>query len=173
MIRKLFHLIVRPFRGRDAVDREIALHLELQVEDLVRRGMSRESALAEAHRRFGDTGRYRDSLLRMESRGSRRRARREWWSELWTDVRYLIRGLRATPSFVGGVAVTLALGIGVNAAMIGLVDRLLFKSPAHVVDPNRVVRYTLRQTVEPFGTFTNTSVTWKEFELQRQQMRSL
>jgi hypothetical protein len=44
MIRNLFHLAVRPFRGRDAVDREISFHLELQVEDLVQRGWTREAA---------------------------------------------------------------------------------------------------------------------------------
>ncbi|MDX2058390.1 MAG: ABC transporter permease, partial [Gemmatimonadales bacterium] len=139
------------------------------VDGLVRSGMSEAEARAEAERRFGDVGRYRETLLRIDHVTGRRRQRRDWVGDWIRDLRQLLRGLRQAPAFTLGVGITLTLGIGMNATMIGLVDRLLFKPPAHVSEPDRVARYTLTQTYQPFGTFTNTSVTWKEVELMARQ----
>ena len=50
------------------------------------------------------------------------------------------RRLRKTPGFAAVAVATLAIGIGVNAAMFGLIDSLLFRPPAHVSEPDRVVR---------------------------------
>lgn len=59
---------------------------------------------------------------------------------LWQDLRYGVRTLSASPGFTLAAIVTLALGIGANAAMFGVVDALLFKPPAHVEDADQVVR---------------------------------
>jgi predicted permease len=166
--RELFELAARPFRGKAAVDREIETHLELVTDELERRGWTRAAAAAEARRRFGDVGNYRRVIMTIDARHQRGSARRQWWSDLFQDLGMVGRGLIRTPLFTLGVIVTLALGIGVNTTMIGLVDRLLFKPPAHAVDPDRLVRYTLTQTHPTFGSFTNTSVTYKELALQRE-----
>jgi putative ABC transport system permease protein len=56
------------------------------------------------------------------------------------DLSYALRGLRAKPAFTTAVVLTLALGIGANAAMFALVDRLLFRPPPLLKAPDRVHR---------------------------------
>src|SRR5687768_9035670 len=51
------------------------------------------------------------------------------------DLKYAIRGLKSRPGFTIAVVATLALGIGANAAMFGIVDRLLFRPPPMMKDP--------------------------------------
>ena len=170
-LKRLFELAARPFRGRHAVDAEIQFHLDSLVAELVAKGWTADAALGEALHRFGDQRHHREALLRIDQRLRRSGSVGEWWDGVRTDVRYLVRSLRQGPAFVVGVTVTLALGIGVNATMIGLVDRLLFKPPADVQDPDRIVRYTLTQTSQTFGSYTNRNVTWHEFELVRDRAK--
>ncbi len=56
------------------------------------------------------------------------------------DLHYALRGLRTKPGFAAAVVLTLGLGIGANAAMFGIVDRLLFRPPPMLKDPATVHR---------------------------------
>ena len=59
---------------------------------------------------------------------------------IWQDVRYAFRGLRRSPAFAATVIATLGLGIGANAAMFDVVDRLMFRPLSYLRDPGSVRR---------------------------------
>src|SRR5262249_47425080 len=56
------------------------------------------------------------------------------------DLRYALRGIRRAPLFSAAVVLTLRLRIGANAAMFGVIDRLMFRPHAYLRDPGRVNR---------------------------------
>jgi predicted permease len=60
------------------------------------------------------------------------------------DLRRALRALRARPALALGLLLTLALGVGANAAMLGALDALLVRPPAGVRDAERVARLYVR-----------------------------
>ena len=68
------------------------------------------------------------------------------FEHLAQDLRYALRGLRLKPAFAVAVVSTLGLGIGANAAMFGIVDRLLFRPPDLMRDPSTAHRVYGYQT---------------------------
>ena len=69
-----------------------------------------------------------------------------WIEGSVADLRYALRRLRLAPGFTTGVVLTLGLGIGANAAMFGIVDRLLFRAPAYLATPAAVHRVYFAET---------------------------
>ncbi|HET9372851.1 MAG TPA: ABC transporter permease [Vicinamibacterales bacterium] len=78
--------------------------------------------------------------LRHEARSSPAERRTIPMEAFVRDLQFAWRGLRREPSFTAFCVITLALGIGANAAMFGIADRLLLSGPDHVRDADRVVR---------------------------------
>src|SRR5437899_3319739 len=92
---------------------------------------------------------------------------------MFQDLRYALRTLARSPGLSLAAALTLGLGIGANSAMFGVVDRLFFRPPAHVVDPDRVVRlYVTTTSPPPWGTNTSPIGTYPRYEEFRDRARS-
>src|SRR5204863_8256076 len=64
-------------------------------------------------------------------------------TNLGQDLRYGVRKLRMSPGFTFVAVLTLAIGIGANTVMFGIVDGLLFRPPAAVADPAGLMRVEL------------------------------
>src|SRR5678816_802681 len=83
------------------------------------------------------------------------------------DLKYALRGLRLKPGFAIAVIVTLGLGIGANAAMFGIVDRLLFRPPPLMKDPATVHRVYVAQTFRGEERINNPSQYARYLDLKR------
>jgi predicted permease len=70
-----------------------------------------------------------------------------------TDLTYSLRTLARTPRYTALALLTLAVGIGVTAAMFGLLDALYFR-PLPIVEPGRLVALTLQSPNSRFGSFS-------------------
>jgi len=145
-IRRLLNIQRNRAGIERAVDDELRFHFEMTMRDLMAKGMNSGDARQEAERRFGDVQRARKTLASIDQSRAVQQRRAEWWSGFAQDVRYALRGLRLKPWFALAVIVTLGLGIGANATMFGIVDRLLFRPPNFLIAPDRASRVYLINT---------------------------
>ena len=79
------------------------------------------------------------------------------------DLTQAARSLRRRPAFSITAVACVALGVCANAVMFGLVDRLFFRPPAHVVDPGSVVRVYFRQTFPGVGEVTTPLTSFPDY----------
>ena len=137
--RELWHRLVslwqRDRRARELAE-ELAAHVELLARDLQHEGLSPDEAMATARRRVGNLGQLREASFMAWGFPAAER--------VLQDVRYAARGLRRSPGFTVTVIASLALGIGANAAMFGVVDRLMFRPLPWLRDPSTVNRVYLQ-----------------------------
>jgi putative ABC transport system permease protein len=125
--------------GRD-IDDEVAFHIESRVEELIRAGESVQAARERALREFGDVEAARGELATIDRLGVRKRRRTDQFDALRQDLRLAFRTIRREPLFALTIVFTLALGIGLNALMFGITDRVVFRAPPHVVEADAVRR---------------------------------
>ena len=106
----------------DELDEEIRGHLALSIQERIERGEDPRSARSAALREFGNPTLTRDSM---------RRVWRPRWLDavdaLERDIRFALRSLWHARGMAATVIVTLALGIGANAAIFSVVRTVLFR----------------------------------------------
>ena len=137
-VRRLFRLGIGRPRPRDAVDWEIEHHLAEQTDRLVAEGWAPDEAAREARRRFGRMRAYRKRLERIERRRAWMRRGAEWTVAAGESLVASLRSLLRQPALSAGIVLTLGVGIGANAAMFTILDRLFFEPPTHVRDADAV-----------------------------------
>ena len=120
-------------RFEDSLDEEMRFHLDAYADDLVRSGAPRREALRRARIHFGSVEGVKDDCR--EARGLRLADEME---RLMANVRLAVRMLVKTPIVTSVAILSLALGIGANAAIFSLYSQLLLR-PLPVVEPERLV----------------------------------
>lgn len=136
MVTRLRSLVSRVralFRARQLEDRlndEWRLHRDLLAEENVRQGMSAEEARRQARVALGGLDQFKQECR--EANAFR------WLDELRQDLGYTQRVLAKSPGLTLVVVLTLALGIGANTAVVGIIDAFLLR-PFPVLEPDRLV----------------------------------
>jgi predicted permease len=123
------------------VDDELSFHLAHRVEQYEASGMSHDDAVTAAGAQLGDADSVRTLLIGIDRRVAHTHDVTLWLDSLRSDLRTSIRSLVRQPTFSAAVVVTLALGLGVNAAMFSFLDRVFLRPPAGIVNPGKLRRF--------------------------------
>src|SRR3569833_982324 len=109
---------------------ELRSHIELKAEELEAGGMSRDEALCEARRRFGN--------VTLTAERTRELHVFTGIESILQDVRYGLRRLRRERAFTAAAVFTLGLLVGVNGAIFSVVEAVILR-PLPFPEPDRLV----------------------------------
>ena len=142
------------------LDEELQHHLQRQIELNVERGMTREDAHHAALRAMGGVEPHKEAC--------RDQRNVQIVDHLIRDARYGLRLLRRAPVFAAVAILSLALGIGANAAIFQLIDTVSLRS-LPVVNPEELAEVRA-DGVNAFGNHHdsfNSEVTYPLWEQMR------
>ena len=111
------------FRRKDRaadLERELRSDMDLEATELQEHGLSPKDAQYAAKRAFGNMTLIQEDVRRTWG-GS-------WLEDFIKDVRHTFRALRKSPGFTATSVLSLALGIGANAAIFTIINAVLLKS---------------------------------------------
>jgi predicted permease len=145
------------------VDEEILYHLERVTQELMDEGMKRSEAERAAIRRFGDVEAYGRALRTIDGRRRRSMRGTERLDEGLRLLAQAVRHLFRAPGFTFAVVTVLALGLGANTVMFGVVDRLLLSPPRHVRDAESVRLLYLSRSLSRGETVTGRTVAFPDY----------
>jgi predicted permease len=158
----------RSFFRKTELDRELneemAAHLEMAVEENMRRGMGREEARRQARVKFGGVTQARE--LHREARGL------PWLDVLMQDLRFTFRSLKRDRSFTVVAVLILALGIGANIAVFSVVNTLLLR-PLPFPNAQQLVRIVEKDSKSNESGKTYTADATQDFQQQNRSFQSV
>jgi predicted permease len=138
---RLGGLFNRRLRDHELTE-ELESHLQMHIDDNLRAGMSPGEARRDALLKLGGLDQTKENYR--DRRGI------PWLESLLRDVRFGFRMLAKAPSLTAIVVITLAMGIGVNAAIFSVVDSFLIR-PLPVPHPQEIVVLASHQQGAPVG----------------------
>src|SRR5947208_295599 len=114
-----WHRLFQRKKHEEALDKELRFHLDQHTSDLIARGYSLEEARRQAHLALGGPEQVKEMCR--DARGTR------WLGDLLQDLRYGVRILARKPGFTAVAVLALALGIGVNTAILSAVNGMVLR----------------------------------------------
>ena len=145
------------------LDEELRYHVERKTELLIAQGMTHSEARYAALRAFGGIE-FRKDVCR-DARGP---SVSIWIERLVQDVRHGARMLSKNPGFTAIAVLSIAIGVGANAAMFSVADGLILR-PLAVPDAGGVV---VVGTTRPTGQVRYGGISYPDYVDLRDRVRS-
>jgi predicted permease len=138
------------------MDDEFDFHLQNEVAENLRKGMSSDQALAAARRRFGGVAQVKEAYREARSL--------PFLQVLWQDVRFGCRVLRRNPGFSILAILCLTIGIGATTAVFSWIEGVLLRPFPGVAHQERMMAVAGTYRGVSGAPGDSTDLSWPDFQ---------